>query len=139
MQTRSLTEILRGLAQHPQGFTGLFGRMGYLPLLPLLELPHREAADDLRQAFSDSGLSDSEFERVSLRDLVVFALRSESDYWAGLAVRWLADGYPIDETVVRAADEMVAAKRGTQEDRFEFRCAVHVNRPGVAELGSLGH
>ena len=117
MPTRSLIEVVRGLAQHSEGFVGLFGRMGYVPLLPLLELPRRDVADGLRQAFIDSGLSDTEFQRVSLRDLVVFALRSESDYWAGLAVRWLADGFPIDETVVRAGDEMVSAKRGTQADR----------------------
>ncbi len=117
MPTRSLNEVVRGLAQHGEGFTGLFGRMCYVPLFPLLEVPHREVADGLRQAFTDSDLSDADFERVSLRDLVVFALRSESDYWAGLAVRWLADGFPIDETVVRAGDEMVAAKRGTQADR----------------------
>jgi hypothetical protein len=117
MPTRSLPEVVRGLARHREGFTGLIGRMGYVPLLPLLELPHRDVADGLRQAFVDSGLSDAEFQRVSLRDLVVFALRSESDYWADLAVRWLADGFPIDETIVRAGDEMVAAKRGTQADR----------------------
>jgi hypothetical protein len=117
MQTRPLIEIVRGLAQHPEGFAGLFRRMSYVPLLPLLELPRLEVADGLREAFRDSGLSDAEFERVSLRDLVVFALRSESDYWAGLSVRWLADGFPIDEAVVRAGDEMVAAKRGTQADR----------------------
>lgn len=117
MPTRSLIEVVRGLAQHREGFAGLFGRMGYLPLLPLLELPRREVADGLRKAFRDFGLTDAEFERVSLRDLVIFALRSESEYWAGLAVRWLDDGFPMDETVARAGDEMVAAKRGTQADR----------------------
>src|SRR4051794_24733723 len=117
MPTRSLIEVVRGLAQHREGFAGLVGRMGYLPLLPLLELPHRDVADGLQQAFIDSGLSDAEFQGVSLRNLVVFALRSESDYWAGLAVRWLADGFPIDEIVLRAGDEMVSAKRGTQADR----------------------
>lgn len=91
--------------------------MGYVPLLPLLELPRLEVADGLRQAFNDSGLSNAEFEHVSLRDLVVFALRSESEHWAGLAVRWLTDGFPIDKTIVHAGDEMVMAKRGAQADR----------------------
>ena len=96
MAANSLTEVVRALAQHREGFSGLFSRMGYWPLLPLLELPHRDVAKGLREAFKDFGLSDAEFERVSLRDLVVFALRSESDYWAGLAVRWIADGFPIE-------------------------------------------
>src|SRR5688572_12941196 len=111
---RALSEVIRGLAQHPEGFAGSCDRTGYVALLPLLELRRGEVADGLRQAFSDSGLSAADFERVSLRDLVVFALRSESDYWAGLAVRWISDGFPIDETIVRAGDEMIAAKRGTQ-------------------------
>lgn len=91
--------------------------MGYVALLPLLELPHREVADGLHRAFLDSSLTDVDFHTVSLRDLIVCALRSESDYWAGLATRWLADGFPFDETIARVGDEMVAAKRGTQADR----------------------
>jgi hypothetical protein len=117
MPTGSLTEFVRKLAQHPEGFTNLFRRMGYVSLLPLLELPRSEVADGLQQTFRDCGLSATNFESVSLRDLVVCALRSESVHWSSLAVRWLADGFPIDEIIVHAGDEMVAAKRGTQADR----------------------
>lgn len=105
------------MAKRPDDFAALFSRMGYLPLLPLLELSHREVEQVLRQSFHDLGLSDADFERISLRDLVVFALRSESDYWTGLAVRWLADGFQIDEAVVRAGDEMIKAKCSTQSNR----------------------
>jgi hypothetical protein len=117
MPIHSVSEVMQKLAKHPEGFTDLFRRMGYVPLLPLLELSHRDVAQSLRQSFREAGLREADFERISLRDLLVFALRSESNYWVGLAVRWLADGFPIDEAIVRAGDEMVESKRGTQADR----------------------
>ncbi len=117
MPTHSVGEVVQKLAKHPEGFTALFRRMGYVPLLPLLELSYRDVAQSLRQSFREAELSDADFERISLRDLLVFALRSESAYWAGLAVRWLTDGFPIDEAIAHAGDEMVESKRGTQADR----------------------
>ena len=117
MPVHSVNELVEKLARHPEGFAGLFRRMGYVPLLPLLELPQQVVVQTLEQSFRDFGLSSADFASVSLRDLVVCALRSESGHWTGLAVRWLADGFPIDETIVRAGDEMVEAKRGTQADR----------------------
>jgi hypothetical protein len=83
----------------------------------LLELPHTKVRQDLRRAFSTSGLTDSDFQTVSLSALVVFALGSSSNYWAGLAVRWLSDGFPLDEAIATAGDEMVTARRGSQADR----------------------
>jgi len=117
MPAHSISQVVENLAKHPDGFSAVLQRKGYWPLFPLLELPHREVAEGLRQTFCDFGLSEADFQNVSLRDLVVCALRSESDYWFGLAIRWLADGFPIDETVARVGDEMVTAKRGTQADR----------------------
>ena len=68
---------------------------------------------------------------------MAFALRSESDYWASLAVRWLADGFPIDETVVCAGDEVVAAKRGTQNRAPCFDTSDDMNRaPNPIALGN---
>ena len=117
MPAHSVNEVVEELAKHPEGFSALFRRMGYLPLLPLLELPRQDVVRSLSQSFRDFGLSESDFASVSLRDLVVFALRSESSYWPALAVRWLADGFPIDEAIVQAGDAMVETKRGTQADR----------------------
>jgi hypothetical protein len=117
MPVHSVNELVEKLAKHPEGFAVLFRRMGYVPLLPLLELPQQVVVQSLEQSFRDFGLSSADFASVSLRDLTVCALRSESAHWTSLAVRWLADGFPIDETIVRAGDEMVDAKRGTQADR----------------------
>lgn len=117
MTLHSVNELVEKLAEHPEGFPALFRRMGYVPLLPLLELPQQVVVQSLEQSFHDFDLSSADFAGVSLRDLVVCALRSESGHWTCLAVRWLADGFPIDETIKRAGDEMVEAKRGTQADR----------------------
>ena len=91
--------------------------MHYVPFLPLLELPHIAVAQDLRRAFLAYGLTDADYQQVSLSELVAFALGSSSDYWASLAVRWLSDGFAMDEVIARAGDEMITAKRSTQADR----------------------
>jgi len=117
MPLYSVNELVEKLAKHPEGFSGLFRRMGYVPLLPLLELPQQTVVQSFEQSLRDYGLSSADIACVSLSDLVVCALRSESVHWTSLAVRWLADGFPIDQTIVRAGDEMVEAKRGTQADR----------------------
>lgn len=129
MPVQTASEVVERLAKHPEGFTGLFGRMGYVPLLPLLELPYPTAAQDLRSAFEACGLSDSDYQRVSLSELLACALSSWSVHWTALAVRWLLDGFPLDETIARAGDEMIAAKRGTQADRHAlFRMIRHWER-----------
>ena len=117
MPVQSSTEVVERIVRHPEGFSGLFRRMHYVPFLPLLELPHTKVTQDLRQAFSACGLTDSDFQTVSLSELVAFALRLSSDKWAGLAVRWLSDGFPLDADIARAGDEMVTAKRGSQANR----------------------
>jgi hypothetical protein len=124
MSIHSINELVEKLARHPDGFPGLFRRMGYVPLLPLLELPQRVVVQDLEQSFRECGLTDADFGSISLRDLVVFALGTESVHWISLAVGWLADGFPIDETIVRAGDEMVDAKRGRQSDRHALFRAI---------------
>jgi hypothetical protein len=91
--------------------------MHYVPFLPLLELPHTQVTVELRGSFLAHGLTDSDYQSVSLSELVAFALRSSSNYWLGLAVRWLEDGFPVDETIAQACDEMISAKRGSQADR----------------------
>ena len=91
--------------------------MHYVPFLPLLELPHTQVTDELRSAFLANGLTDADYQSVSLSELVAFAIRSSSNYWLGLAVRWLEDGFPLDETIAQACDEMITTKRGSQAER----------------------
>jgi hypothetical protein len=117
MAVSSCKEVVEKFAGHPEGFSGLFRRLSYVTLLPLLELPHTVVSADLKQAFLDTGLAESNFQQVSLAQLVAFALRSPSHYWSGLAVQWLLDGFPIEESIWEAGDDMISAKRGTQKTR----------------------
>ncbi len=117
MPAKSVSEVIKTLAKHPEGLLGLFHRMGYVVLLPLLELPRKEVAENLKSSFRECGLNDADCAGISLRDLIVFALTSKSDHWTGLAARWIAEGFPVDEAVIGAADEMIKTKQGTQSDR----------------------
>ncbi|SDZ35009.1 hypothetical protein SAMN05444365_1115 [Micromonospora pattaloongensis] len=54
-------------------------------LLPLLERRHEDV--------TTLGI-DQAFDPPPWDDLVRFAMSSWSDYWAGLALGWLEDGYP---------------------------------------------
>jgi len=107
-------DIVRRLAQSPDLLEAIIAHRYYMPLLPLLEKPHADVASLLPQALLRAGVSTEDCERFSLRDLVVFAVESDSEYWADLAVRWLEDGFAVDAEIVRGIDSMVKQKKATQ-------------------------
>src|SRR5947209_7509798 len=83
---RSLDTFAAELAAHPEGFGGLFDRMGYLVLLPLLGFPYPVVAERLVVALADAGVPETQAKAVSLRELVGFALLRATPYWAAQAV-----------------------------------------------------
>lgn len=68
----------------------------YVWLLPLLEKPFETAALDLPDAVRALGKKYTLPTEIALQPLVITALTSQSEYWAGLALKWLEDGFPID-------------------------------------------
>ncbi|TWC06432.1 MULTISPECIES: hypothetical protein [unclassified Pseudomonas] len=68
----------------------------YVWLLPLLEKPFEVAALDLPDAVKTLGIKYTLPTEIALQPLVVTALASHSKYWAGLALRWLEEGFPLD-------------------------------------------
>ena len=68
----------------------------YVCLLPLLEKPFETAALDLPDAVRTLSKKYRLTTEVTLQPLVVTALASHSEYWAGLALQWLEDGFPLD-------------------------------------------
>jgi len=68
----------------------------YVWLLPLLEKPFEVAERDLPDAASTLRKKYTLPAEIALQPLVVTALTSHSEYWAGLALRWLEDGFPLD-------------------------------------------
>jgi len=107
------------LAQHPEGLGSLLTRMGFVLLLPLLEYPYADVVEQLPNALVRAGLDEADRQRVSLRDVVCGALRSDSAYWTGLAVTWLEAGFPLDEDVATAIEEMVKKKVAVQQHRHK--------------------
>ena len=79
------------IAKHLVPFSELIARVQCDParkdsligLLPVLEYRHLEA-----QAYEN-------VEALRLTDLVEFAVKEGSVYWAGLALNWLEAGFPI--------------------------------------------
>jgi hypothetical protein len=114
---RSLDTFAAQLATHPEGFGGLFGRMGYLVLLPLLEFPYPEVAERLVSALTGSGVPETQAKAVSLRELVGFALQRATPYWVSRAVVWLEAGFPFDRQLAEAVDRHVADKQWSQQER----------------------
>ena len=80
----------------------------FIALLIFLEHPFVEA----EQLISSLG-----FEPFPFRRLIEFAISSESDYWASLAVDWLEQGVPLNEKVANAINLMVEEKRASQKTR----------------------
>jgi len=75
----------------------------YVALLVLLEQPYADVGRNLGahlRAISIAGRFEPEPSDVSLRDLMLFALRSESAYWYERAVDWLESGAAIDGYIV---------------------------------------
>lgn len=68
----------------------------YVWLLPLLEKPFETAALDLPGALKALSKKYTLPCDVTLQPLVITALTSHSEYWSGLALKWLEDGFPID-------------------------------------------
>ena len=102
MTVASARGAVEKFAGHPEVFARLYRRLSDVPLLPLRELPRTVVSSDLKQAFMDAGLADSDFRLVSLAQLIAFALRCASHYWCGSAVKWLLDGFAIEENMREA-------------------------------------
>ncbi|WP_246226477.1 hypothetical protein [Pseudomonas atagonensis] len=74
-------------------------RFSYVWLLPLLEKPYDAVKLDLPAAIAALKIKSALPVDISLRQLLVTALESDSEYWSGLAIKWLDDGFPIDHNL----------------------------------------
>jgi hypothetical protein len=65
-----------------------------------------------------AGLPHSEVERVSLRDLVIFALTGPLKWgWGAHAVSWIEAGFPIDDEIASVLERVAQDKRFLQRVR----------------------
>jgi hypothetical protein len=93
-------------------------------LLPLLERPRAvvKAEIDEWEATYGAGLGVSG-RIIPLDAVVLHALTSGSEYWAGLAIEWV-DAMPETQGVVEALDALVTARWASQSLRHGARRAL---------------
>jgi hypothetical protein len=93
----------------------------YVWLLPLLEKPFETAALDLPDAVKTLGKKYTLPADIALQPLVITALMSHSEYWSGLALKWLEDGFPIDIPLTALLAHCAEDKTLSQSRRHRAR------------------
>ena len=117
---QTFEEICAGLATRPEAWAKICEGQSYIPLLPFLEHPYSAVMAQLVDRLVAVGLARAEAERVSLRQLVVFALTGPMRWgWGGYAVSWIEAGFPIDDEIAsalrtgRAGQALCAARKAS--------------------------
>ncbi len=93
----------------------------YVWLLPLLEKPLEEGAQELPGAIKALGERCTLPADIALQPLVVTALTSHSDYWSGLALKWLEDGFPMDPELTTLLVQSTEDRTLSQSQRHRAR------------------
>ena len=114
----AVKEICARLARSPESWAAVRDGQSFVPLLALLEHPHSVVDAQLVEGLVAAGLPRSEVERVSLRDLVIFALTGQLKWgWGAHAVTWIEAGFSIDDEIVSALEQVAQDKRFPQRVR----------------------
>jgi hypothetical protein len=115
---QTFEEICAGLVRHPDAWAKVCEGQNYIPLLPFLEHPYPAVVAQLIDRLVAAGLARAEAERISLRQLVVFALTGPMRRgWGGYAVSWIEAGFPIDDEIASALEQVAQDKRFQQRVR----------------------
>jgi pimeloyl-ACP methyl ester carboxylesterase len=115
---KTFEEICAGLARHREAWAAIRDRESDMPLLPLLEHRYSVVAAQLVDGLVAAGLPRVEAERVSLRELMVFALTGPMRWgWGGYAISWIEAGFPIDDEIASALEQVAQDKRFLQRER----------------------
>ena len=131
-------EICKGLAARPDAWARVRDGQNYMPLLPVLEHPYSLVVAQLFDRLIAAGLPRTEVERISLRELVVFALGGPLKWgWGENAVSWVEEGFPIDDRIASALERVAQDKRFPQRVRHRaFAAAKRWRRVHAAPLRS---
>ncbi|WPN25366.1 hypothetical protein [Pseudomonas marginalis] len=95
--------------------------LSYVWLLPLLEKPFETAALDLPDTASALSKKYTLPADIALQPLVITALTSHSEYWSGLALKWLEDGFPVDIALTELLAHCAEDKTRSQSCRHRAR------------------
>jgi hypothetical protein len=132
---RTIEEICAVLAAGPDAWAEVCEGQSYIPLLLLLEHPYPTVVAQLVDRLVAAGLARAEAERVSLPRLVIFALTAPiGRSWGEHAVSWIEAGFPIDDEIASALEQVAQDKRYQQ--RIRHRAFAAAKRWRRAHSGS---
>jgi pimeloyl-[acyl-carrier protein] methyl ester esterase len=135
----TLEELCQGLATHPEAWAQIRDGRSYIPLLPFLEHPYALVVMRLVDSLVATGLPRAEVERVSLRQVVVFALAGPMRWgWGGYAVSWIEAGFPVDDEIASALEIVSQDKRFPQRVRHRAFAAAKRWRRALADPARWG-
>lgn len=83
-----------------------FRERGLMPALPILESAWPEMRRQVDIARKDLRIQES----FPFESLVLYALQWPTDYWPGLVVDWIAQGFPTSESVLQGL-QLIASKK----------------------------
>src|SRR5262249_8428999 len=90
----TIEEICTAIARNAEQWAAVRDGQSFVPLLAFLEHPYSVVDARLVEGLVAAGLPRSEAERVSLRDLVIFALTGPLKWgWGAHAVSWIEAGF----------------------------------------------
>ncbi len=115
---QTFEQICAGLATHRETWAAIRDRQSYISLLPFLEHPYSIVVAQLVEGLVAAGLPRAEAEDVPLWELVVFALTGPMKRgWGGHAVSWIEAGFPIDDEIASALEQVAQDRRFLQRVR----------------------
>jgi hypothetical protein len=97
---------------------------GLMMLLPLLERRCEQVRTEVADQVPDG------FPAPFWDELLEFALKWPTDYWPGLALAWVEDGYPVDR--VRDAVAAIAVDQGRPQPLRHRALRLRGSRRGTA-------
>jgi hypothetical protein len=89
-------------------------------LLPCLQKPYKEIIWLIEDALARQNLSREILNTFPIRDLILLALRSQSDFWASRALEWLENFQP-DEDVICQIQQLIKEKWSSQKTKLAAR------------------
>jgi pimeloyl-ACP methyl ester carboxylesterase len=114
---QTFDQICAGLATHREVWAAIRDRQSYIPLLPFLEHPYSVVVAQLVGGLVAAGLPRAEAEGVSLRVIVFALIGPMKRGWGGHAVSWIEAGFPIDDEIASALEQVAQDKRFLQRVR----------------------
>jgi hypothetical protein len=85
-------------------------------LLPCLQRPYDRIIHDIENALFEHNLPREIINNLPIRELIILALKFQSDFWASKALEWL-ENICIDEDIIFELNQIIKEKSMSQTTR----------------------